>query len=73
MLGGHGSSLGSRTSTQSVKIIEKKGLLLNAAIIKWLDLRVCSDKDVKIVGTLDPPSIHNLPPPLGSHWHIHNV
>ena len=54
-LGDAGSILG-RTSTQGLKIIEEK-VLLYIDISKWLDFRVFSDKDVKIVSTSDPLSI----------------
>ena len=54
-LGAPGSILG-RTSTQGLKIIEEK-VLLYIDISKWLDFRVFSDKDVKIVSTSDPLSI----------------
>ena len=44
------------TSTPGLKIIEEK-FYLYIDISKWLDFRVFSDKDVKIVGTSDPLSI----------------
>jgi hypothetical protein len=51
-----GSILG-RTSTQGLKIIEKRKSYLYIDISKWLDFRVFWNKDVQIVGTSDPLSI----------------
>jgi hypothetical protein len=50
-----GSILG-RTSTQGLKKLEEKSYLY-IDISKWLDFRVFSVKEVKIVGTSDPISI----------------
>ena len=49
-----GSILG-RTSTQGRKISMRK-CYLYIDVSKWLDFCIFSDKDVKIVDTLDPPS-----------------
>ena len=49
-----GSILG-RISTQDLKL-RKKSYLYND-FSKWLDFRVFSDKDVRILGTSDPLSI----------------
>ena len=62
-LGEPGSILG-RTSTQGLKIIEEKELYLFIDISNWLDFRVLSDKDVKIVGTSDPLQLAFLMPPF---------
>jgi hypothetical protein len=62
------------TWVQGLKIVEEKKLpLLYIDISKWLDVRVFSDKDVKIVGTLDPLSTGRVRSGLWNPWKSLNL